>query len=72
MRTCNLDFVLAPPNQPRVEVRIQEYPGESDAGPFPVPDSSPIGGWPVGYQRGNAEPQCLAGGAGFEVVVAPQ
>jgi hypothetical protein len=49
---CNPDmgFVLVPPDQKRVEVKIVDYPGESDKGPFPVPDNTPIEGWPVSYQ----------------------
>ncbi|MEI8380282.1 MAG: hypothetical protein WCJ09_09150 [Planctomycetota bacterium] len=39
-------FVIVPPNQPRVDVKLVGYPGESDRGPFPVPDSLPIEGWP--------------------------
>lgn len=50
---CNPDmgFVLVPPDQPKVDVKIVGYPGESDKGPFPVPDIVPIEGWPVQYQR---------------------
>src|SRR5207253_11146215 len=29
------------------------YAGESDRGPFPVPDNVPIEGWPVNYLRRN-------------------
>ena len=47
----DMAFVLVPPDQPRVEVKIAEYPGESDKGPFPVPDCIPIEGWPVSYER---------------------
>lgn len=47
----DMAFVLVPPNQKRVEVKIVEYPDESDKGPFPVPDNIPIEGWPVHYQR---------------------
>jgi hypothetical protein len=47
----DMAFVLVPPEQPRVEVKIVGYPGESDPGPFPVPGSLPIEGWPVGYTR---------------------
>jgi hypothetical protein len=45
----NLDmgFILVPPNQKRVTVKITDYPHESDPGPFPVPDNAPIEGWPV-------------------------
>ena len=39
-------FVIVPPNQPKVDVKLVAYPGESDRGPFPVPDSLPIEGWP--------------------------
>jgi len=44
----NLDmaFILVPPSQPRVDVKILS-PGESDKGPFPVPDDAPIEGWPM-------------------------
>jgi hypothetical protein len=34
-----------------VSVKIVGYPGESDKGPFPVPDVLPIEGWPANYQR---------------------
>jgi hypothetical protein len=46
----DMGFVLVPPDQKRVEVKIVDYPGESDKGPFPVPDNTPIEGWPVSYQ----------------------
>ena len=46
---CNPDmgFVLVPPGQKRIDVKIVSYPDESDKGPFPVPDILPIEGWPV-------------------------
>ncbi len=40
-------FVLVPPGQPRVEVKLVKYPDESDKGPYPVPDNAPIEGWPM-------------------------
>jgi hypothetical protein len=45
----NLDmgFILVPPDQKRVPVKILEYPDESDPGPFPVPDNAPIENWPL-------------------------
>ncbi len=43
----DMAYVLVPPNQKRVDVRIVDYPGESDPGPFPVPDILPIEGWPA-------------------------
>ena len=47
----DMAFVLVPPDQKRVPVKIVEYPDESDPGPYPVPDNVPIEGWPVNYQR---------------------
>ncbi len=57
---ADMAFVLVPPDQPRVPVRIVEYPAESDPGPFPVPDNIPIEGWPVSYQRVNGRRPALA------------
>ncbi len=47
----NLDmaFVFVPADQKRVPVPVM-YKDESDPGPFPIPDSVPIEGWPAGYQ----------------------
>jgi hypothetical protein len=47
----DMGFILVPPDQKRVEVEIVGYSGESDKGPFPVPDNMPIEGWPAYYQR---------------------
>jgi hypothetical protein len=47
----DMAFVLVPPDQPRVPVRLTEYAEESDKGPYPVPDNLPIEGWPAGFQR---------------------
>jgi hypothetical protein len=45
----DMAFILVPPDQPRVEVKITEYSGESDAGPFPIPPGTPIEGWPADF-----------------------
>jgi hypothetical protein len=47
----DMGFVLVPPGQKKVDVRIVGYADESDRGPFPVPDNTPIEGWPVEFQR---------------------
>jgi hypothetical protein len=47
----DMGFVLVPPGQKKVDVKIVGYPGESDRGPFPVPDNTPIEGWPANYTR---------------------
>src|SRR5437660_3899756 len=45
----NLDmgFILVPPNQKKVPVKLVSYPDESDKGPYPVPDNTPIEDWPL-------------------------
>jgi hypothetical protein len=47
----DMSFILVPPDQPKVDVKIVSYPDESDKGPFPVPDTVPIEGWPLGYKK---------------------
>jgi len=53
---CNSDmgFVLVPPNQKKINVKITEYSDESDKGPYPVPPQTPIEGWPASYKRDEA------------------
>jgi hypothetical protein len=43
----DMNFVIVPPDQPRVPVKITVYPNESDPGPYPVPDNMPIENWPL-------------------------
>jgi hypothetical protein len=43
----DMNFVLVPPDQPRVPVKITTYLNESDPGPYPVPDNMPIENWPL-------------------------
>ena len=47
----DMGFVLVPPDQRRVDVRLTSYADESDKGPFPVPANVPIEGWPASYRR---------------------
>ena len=46
-----MNFVIVPPDQPRVPVRILLYPDESDPGPFPIPDTAPIENWPLTHNE---------------------
>jgi hypothetical protein len=46
----DMGFVLVPPDQKRVPVRLIGYNDESDKGPYPVPDGLPIEGWPGWYK----------------------
>lgn len=63
---CNRDmgFVIVPPNQGRLPVKIVAYPDESDPGPFPVPDDVPIEGWPLEDKRSLTDSQRDAGNHG--------
>jgi hypothetical protein len=47
----DMNFVIVPPNQPRIPVTIRSYPDESDPGPFPVPDNAPIENWPLAHNE---------------------
>jgi hypothetical protein len=54
----NLDmsFILVPPDQKRVPVKLVAYPEESDEGPYPIPDDAPIENWPLdGRTLANAQ-----------------
>jgi hypothetical protein len=42
-------FVIVPPGQKKVEVKPIEYLDESDPGPYPVADNTPIEGWPKSF-----------------------
>lgn len=53
----DMGFILVPPDQPKIDVKIVGYPGESDRGPFPVPENTPIEGWPVNYLRKQGGPK---------------
>ncbi len=43
----DMNFVIVPPDQKRVPVKILQYVDESDPGPFPVPENAPIENWPL-------------------------
>jgi hypothetical protein len=47
----DMNFVIVPADQPRVPVRITEYPDESDPGPFPIPPNAPIENWPLAHNE---------------------
>jgi hypothetical protein len=49
----DMGFVLVPPGQKKVDVKLANYGSESDKGPYPVPDNTPIEGWPAGYKGKN-------------------
>ncbi len=43
----DMAFILVPPDQKAVEVRLVSYANESDKGPYPLPDEAPIEDWPL-------------------------
>ena len=47
----DMGFVIVPSNQKKVDLKVVDYPDESDRGPFPIPDHLPIEGWPAHFQR---------------------
>jgi len=47
----DMAFVIVPPDQPKVPLLALEYKDESDPGPYPIPDTMPIEGWPASYTR---------------------
>ena len=55
----DMGFILVPPGQKKIDVKIVGYPEETDKGPYPVPDNTPIEGWPANYKR-RAETKMLS------------
>ena len=47
----DMAYILVPADQPRVDLKVVEYPDESDKGPFPIPENVPIEGWPANFKR---------------------
>lgn len=47
----DMSFIIVPPDQKRVPVKLVEYPDESDKGPYPLPVNVPLEGWPAYYLR---------------------
>jgi hypothetical protein len=45
----NLDmgFVIVPPGEPKIDVKLTAYADESDKAPYPLPDCAPIEDWPL-------------------------
>jgi hypothetical protein len=63
----DMGFILVPPDQKRVDVKVTTYPDESDPGPYPLPDNAPVEDWPANgvsleaiQQRGRGDRHVLA------------
>ncbi len=46
----DMGYVLVPPDQKRVGVKLGSASAESDKGPYPAPDNTPIEGYPINYK----------------------
>ena len=46
----DMGYVLIPPDQKKVDVQLGSAAAESEKGPYPVPDNTPIEGYPVNYE----------------------
>ncbi len=46
----DMGYVLVPPDQKRIDVKLGSAAAESEPGPYPVPDNTPIEGYPINYQ----------------------
>lgn len=68
---ADMGFIIVPPNQKKVEVKIVDYPGESDKGPYPVPDETPIEGWPLNGPKELAKIQRDGDGDRHAIIVDP-
>ena len=47
---ADMGYVLAPPGQKMIDVKLGSAAAESDKGPYPVPDNTPIEGYPTNYK----------------------
>ena len=47
---ADMGYVLVPPGQKKIDVKLGSAAAESDKGPYPVPDNTPIEGYPVNYK----------------------
>ena len=46
---ADMCYVLIPPDQKKFDVKLGSAAPESDQGPYPVPDNTPIEGYPTNY-----------------------
>jgi hypothetical protein len=53
----DMAFIIVPADQKKIDVELGEIAEESDKGPYPVPDNTPIEGWPVRYHRDSMMPE---------------
>jgi hypothetical protein len=44
-------FILVPPDQKKLNLKVISYPDESDRGPYPIPDNAPVENWPLDRRK---------------------
>jgi hypothetical protein len=47
---ADMGYVLVPPGQKKIPVKLGSAAAESDKGPYPLPDNTPIEGYPIQYK----------------------
>jgi hypothetical protein len=73
----DMGFIIVPPDQKKVDVKIarnsgEAYGGESDKGPFPVPDNMPVEDWrPDGKTKLEDVQRSTKNGDRHSIVVDP-
>lgn len=67
----DMNYILVPPDQPRKEVKLSPYGNESDKGPYPIAEETPIEDWPGGGAKSLDEIQRKDGGDRHACVVDP-
>ncbi len=65
----DMGYILVPPGQPKVDLKLVDYPDESDKGPFPIPPDAPIEGWPLSFPGKKLEEVQRAGEGDRHVIV---
>jgi hypothetical protein len=51
----DMGYIIVPPNQKKIDLKNVEYESESDPGPYPIAENTPIEGWPANYKRDREE-----------------
>ena len=69
----NLDmgFILVPPDQKKLPIKLLSYPDESDKDPLPVPDNAPIENWPLDRRKLEEVQTAKEGGDRHVIIVDP-
>jgi hypothetical protein len=66
-----MSFILVPPNQKKQPVKLVSYPDESDEGPYPIPDETPIENWPLDGRKLAESQTAIEQGDRHALVVDP-